>query len=218
MMPSFYRASKEPTANLCHTPRCALLAAGMPRSINSSSPSTISATDRVLEKGALKTGIPRLVAAFRSTFGADEAAHRHQFFCGGEHSLRSGAYAIGCRRSAHRGWMPSAIRCLTHPCGIRCWYNRRHVNYRPCSDEPFHQQEFNPVFLNDTFAIYPTLCSDFRSGCDDTAPINITKITRAAIQTIACPAGQGAALMAVYGRKCHRESFRQKLWESGFTM
>jgi hypothetical protein len=47
-------------------------------------------------------------------------------------------------------------------------------------------------------------------------PSNITKITRAAIQTIACPAGQGAALMAVYGRKCHRESFQQKLWGVSF--
>ncbi|MDI9227133.1 hypothetical protein QMZ20_14295, partial [Serratia bockelmannii] len=30
-------------------------------------------------------------------------------------------------------------------------------------------------FSNDTFAIYPTLCSDFRSGCDDTAPIQHNK-------------------------------------------
>jgi hypothetical protein len=40
---------------------------------------------------------------------------------------------------------------------------------------------------------------------------NITKITRAAIQTIACPSVQGSALLPVFGRKCQRERNRQKL-------
>ncbi len=63
------RASKLPTACLFHTPRCALaLASGTPRSISSSSPITNSATERVLENGALNTGIPRFAAAFRSTW------------------------------------------------------------------------------------------------------------------------------------------------------
>jgi hypothetical protein len=40
--------------------------AGMPRSRKMISASTSSATDRVLEKGALKTGMPRIMAASRS--------------------------------------------------------------------------------------------------------------------------------------------------------
>jgi hypothetical protein len=40
---------------------------------------------------------------------------------------------------------------------------------------------------------------------------NITKITQAAIQTIARLSVQGSALLAVSGRKCHRERNRQKL-------
>ncbi|CSI55063.1 Uncharacterised protein [Vibrio cholerae] len=40
----------------------------MPRSNSKISPSTSSATLRVLENGALNTGIPRLAAALRSTW------------------------------------------------------------------------------------------------------------------------------------------------------
>ena len=63
------RASTEPTADLNHSPRCALaLFSGIPRSNNSVSPITNSATERVFEKGALKTGMPRFCAAFKSTW------------------------------------------------------------------------------------------------------------------------------------------------------
>jgi len=63
------RASCEPLAVLSHSPRwAAALRAGMPRRSITTSASTSSATLRVLENGALKTGMPRSRAAPTSTW------------------------------------------------------------------------------------------------------------------------------------------------------
>ena len=70
MMPSVLpRISKEFLADFSHSPRCAeAFFCGMPRISRMASASTSSATLRVLEKGALKTTMPRSVAAGRLTW------------------------------------------------------------------------------------------------------------------------------------------------------
>ncbi|GJD92812.1 hypothetical protein BHAOGJBA_6374 [Methylobacterium hispanicum] len=69
-MPSVLpRTSTEPMADLSHSPACAPTERGvMRRKSITISPMTSSATERVLEKGALKTGMPRPRAAGRSTW------------------------------------------------------------------------------------------------------------------------------------------------------
>ena len=67
--PALSRASREPAAVLIHSPRwAAALAQGMPRISSTISASTSSATLRVFENGALKTGMPRSCAASKSTW------------------------------------------------------------------------------------------------------------------------------------------------------
>ncbi|MNL68465.1 hypothetical protein D3C87_1931890 [compost metagenome] len=69
-MPSFLpRISKELAALLIQPPRWQeAFFSGIPRSNRIASASTSSATERVLEYGALNTAIPRSRAAFRSTW------------------------------------------------------------------------------------------------------------------------------------------------------
>ena len=63
------RASREPSAVFTQAPRCAAaLRSGIPRISMMISASTSSATLRVFENGALKTGMPRSCAASRSTW------------------------------------------------------------------------------------------------------------------------------------------------------
>ncbi|MNG22080.1 hypothetical protein D3C84_1065280 [compost metagenome] len=69
-MPSFLpRISKELAALLIQPPRWQeAFFSGMPRSNRIASASTSSATERVLEYGALNTAMPRSRAASRSTW------------------------------------------------------------------------------------------------------------------------------------------------------
>lgn len=63
------RISREPSADFTQPPRWAMaLRSGILRMSMMISASTSSATLRVFEKGALKTGIPRSWAASRSTW------------------------------------------------------------------------------------------------------------------------------------------------------
>ena len=70
MMPSVLpRTSREPVALFGHFPACtAALFSNVPRISMIASPITSSATLRVFECGALKTGTPRAAAASRSTW------------------------------------------------------------------------------------------------------------------------------------------------------
>ncbi len=82
MMPSVLpRTSKLPLADLSHPPSCAATERGTTRrSSMTISPITSSATLRVLENGALKTGTPILLRGVEiDLVGADaETADRHQ--------------------------------------------------------------------------------------------------------------------------------------------
>ena len=100
-MPSFFpRTSRAPVAVLSHSPRwAAAFRSGMPRMSKMISASTSSATLRVLENGALKTGMPRLPGEFQiHLVGADaEAADADQFRRAIQH-LRG---ELRCRADAH---------------------------------------------------------------------------------------------------------------------
>ena len=63
------RTSRASSVALRHTPRCSsAFLAGIPRSRKMISARISSATERVFENGALKTGMPRIIAASRSTW------------------------------------------------------------------------------------------------------------------------------------------------------